>query len=250
VRRRWAELVLGFMLLTRLPMPALAQLPPAGGGMWAFPVVGGVIGALGGLAYAVALRLGLPVPLATAWALAAQLLVTGALHEDGLADMADGFGGGRDRQRKLEIMRDSRIGSYGVLALLLALGMRAAAMVELHDPVSVAAALAVAGALGRAAMLGVLAALQPARQDGLAAGLGRPDRGALLVGGGLATLAALVLLPAPLASVAVLLAAGCAAGMARLAWRQVGGHTGDVLGATAQVTECVVLTALAAGLVG
>ena len=100
--------------------------------------------------------------------------MTGALHEDGLADVADGFGGGRDKMAKLAIMRDSRLGSYGVLALIFSVGLRWSALVALADPLAVGLALMSAGALSRAAVPAVYGWLDPARVDGLAAGLGGP----------------------------------------------------------------------------
>ncbi len=119
------ELVAAFALLTRLPMPRLRgpSRRPADC-VWAYPVVGAVVGAAGRRRALAGLRLGLPQPLAALWALAAITLVTGGLHEDGLADTADGFGGGGTVERKLLIMRDSRIGSFGALALLFSLALR------------------------------------------------------------------------------------------------------------------------------
>src|SRR5258708_712214 len=108
------DLAVSLMFCTRLP---LARAMSVGGGdiaraSWAMPVAGAVVGALGALAYWMALHLGLPPLVAAALALAAGMLATGCLHEDGLADMADSFGGD-GRERKLEIMRDSRLGTYG-----------------------------------------------------------------------------------------------------------------------------------------
>ncbi|MHB0678483.1 adenosylcobinamide-GDP ribazoletransferase, partial [Roseomonas mucosa] len=163
-------------------------------------------------------------------------------------DTADGFGGGRGRARKLEIMRDSRIGSYGVLALALSLGIRGLALAAMPRPWAMVASLVVSGALGRGAILGVLALAPPARPDGLAALLGRPGAGLLAGGLALAALPALLLLPLPVALGGILLTGLCALGMARLACRQVGGHTGDVLGACEQLAEAVVLSLLAASL--
>src|SRR6201996_8709980 len=114
----------------RLPLPSAAPLPGSGlaRAVWAFPLAGLAVGVAGAAIYALARRLGLPPWPASALAVAATLLVSGALHEDGLADTADGFGGGAARGQKLAIMRDSRIGSYGVCALTLALIVRAAAL--------------------------------------------------------------------------------------------------------------------------
>ena len=113
------------MLLTRLPMGWLTTSVGPGrlaDAVWAFPVVGAVVGAIGGAVFWFCTRLGMPPGVAAVWTLVSMLLVTGALHEDGLADFADGLGGGRTRERKLAIMRDSRIGTFGGLALMLSLG--------------------------------------------------------------------------------------------------------------------------------
>ena len=125
--RAWLDdLSSSLALMTRLPFVGTQN-----GGTRAvrtYPLVGAIVGLIGGLFFALAVALSLP-PLACALvAITAIILVTGAFHEDGLADLADGFGGGRDRDDKLAIMRDSRIGSFGVLALLLSLGLRAAAL--------------------------------------------------------------------------------------------------------------------------
>ena len=247
-RSRAAELAAAFTLLTRLPMPTRLGAPPEMARcVWAYPLVGAVVGAMTGAAYAVAAYLGIPPTLAACWAIAASLAITGALHEDGLADTADGFGGGRTRERKLEIMRDSRIGTYGALALMLALGIRVTALTALADPWVVAPALIAAGALGRGAIVGLLAILNPARPDGLAAQLGQVPAGQVRTGLLLAAAAAFVL-PLGLAGLSVWVAGMTCIAVAMVARLQVGGYTGDVLGAGAVVTECVVLTIVAANL--
>src|SRR5579862_1616236 len=109
------ELIAALTFLTRLPTgraAANAPLSRLADTSWAFPLVGLVIGAIGGIAYAIASALALPALAAALIAIAATALVTGGLHEDGLADTADGFGGGATRELKLEIMRDSRIGTF------------------------------------------------------------------------------------------------------------------------------------------
>ncbi|MEK9968269.1 MAG: adenosylcobinamide-GDP ribazoletransferase, partial [Ferrovibrio sp.] len=108
---------LALMLLTRLPLSGGKVTDTAGGAVaraaWAFPLVGLLVGAAGGGMFMLASYLGLGMGSSALLAMGSQVLLTGALHEDGLADTADGFGGGRSRERKLEIMRDSRIGTYG-----------------------------------------------------------------------------------------------------------------------------------------
>jgi adenosylcobinamide-GDP ribazoletransferase len=248
-----ADLLAAFMLLTRLPvawlgnsgMPAdLARC------VWAFPVVGLVVNGLGGLLYWLAHRFGMPPLVAGAWVLAATLIATGALHEDGLADTADGFGGGTTPVRKLEIMRDSRIGSYGALALLLSVVVRVAAIGELTRPRPVVTALIVAGMLGRTGMLVPLLLLRPARGDGMGAAVGKVPASSAVAGFGLAVAACWVLLPVRSAIAAVLLGFGAAWAVARLAQAQIGGYTGDVLGASEVIAECVVLSAAAGALGG
>ncbi len=170
------EFVAALMLLTRLPVGRLARTaPPPGQAVWAYPVVGAMVGLAGAGVFWAAAAAGLPPTLSALFAVATTMLLTGGLHEDGLADTADGFGGGRDRARKLAIMRDSRIGSYGALALMLSLAVRVAALAAMRHP---AVAMIVSGALGRGAMVGLLLMLRPARRDGLAASLGKPPRGA------------------------------------------------------------------------
>ena len=239
------DLAAAFSLLTRLPVgwlfPAEAKVDQARA-VWAYPLVGVVVGGIGAAVYAACHRLGLAPALAALWALAALILTTGGLHEDGLADSADGFGGGRTRARKLEIMKDSRIGSYGALALMLSLALRAGAVALIAEPQAVALALITAGALGRAAMLLPLRLLAPARTDGLGASVaGGPVPAAVL-----AAVAAIVLALAfhPLSRAAPMLACAALAGLAvsRLARLQIGGYTGDVLGASCVIAECLVLS--------
>ncbi|MBP2300213.1 adenosylcobinamide-GDP ribazoletransferase [Azospirillum picis] len=254
-RPHWLQdAALALMFLTRLPVPAKGPLanplsgPLADGAaaraMAWFPLVGALVGLAGGAALALAGALALP-PLAGALlALAATAWLTGALHEDGAADVADGFGGGRDLARKLEIMRDSRVGSYGVLALVFSVGIRAAALAALPVPAGVAALVA-AGALSRCGLATLARALPPARRDGLAAAQGRPATSTTLLSLALGIAAAAIALkaaalPAMLAAMAAVLA------VAALARRQIGGHTGDVFGAAQQVAEAAVLLTLAA----
>ncbi|MBI1209141.1 MAG: adenosylcobinamide-GDP ribazoletransferase [Azospirillum sp.] len=234
------------VFLTRLPLPlpgVLAPDLPARAMVW-YPLVGVGLGAGTGGVYWLATLLAQPPAVAAVLALAAGVGLTGALHEDGLADLADGFGGGRDRAAKLEIMRDSRIGSFGALALMLSLGLRATAVATLADPARVLAALVAAAALSRAAMVELSAWLAPARRDGLAAGHGRPDplRRRIAVAAAL-VIALLALGPVGSAAAAAAVAAA-AAGLGRLAWRQIGGYTGDVLGAVQQTGEIAALILL------
>jgi adenosylcobinamide-GDP ribazoletransferase len=245
-RRR--ELAAAFGLLTRLPLGRALPAPDtvdAAAGVWAYPVVGLVVGLLTGLVYAVACRLGMAPLLAACWAMIADVLLTGGLHADGLADSADGLGGGATSARRLAIMRDSRIGSYGALALVLSMAVRIAALSGIGSSGAVVAALLAAGGLGRAAMVVVQRHSVPARSDGLAARLGAIPAGAARFGGMIAALAALVLLPWRAALLAVLLAGLGARLWASFGRSRLGGHTGDTLGAIEIITECIVLSVAA-----
>lgn len=213
----------------------------------AFPLVGAGIGLAGGVVYGAADWLGLPSVIAAFLALGAMILLTGGLHEDGLADVADGFGSGADAQEKLDIMRDSRIGAFGVIALILSLAIRAGALAALAAPGAVLAALVVAGAGSRAATAAVMAWLEPARSDGLAATAGQPSSDRVWTAVALGTAAAVLIFGPGAGVLAALIGGAAAAGVGHLARRQIGGSTGDVLGAVQQVSEgAILLVAVAA----
>lgn len=239
-----ADCVCAFGLLTRLPLPKGARGSAMGEGVWAWPLVGLVAGLLGGIVYAIAWRFHLSPWLCSLLAILALILVTGGFHEDGLADTADGMGG-RTPERRLAIMKDSRIGSYGALALILSVALRAGALAQIGEPRRVLAALILAGMAGRAAMPGVLLLSAPARPGGLAASLGDLSRSRASVGWGIAAVLALLLAGAEAAALAALAAILVALALAGLGRRSLGGYTGDTLGATEQLTECAVLLVLA-----
>ena len=243
--RWWEEFRRAASFLTRLPFPPAA---PAEAGLaaasWAFPLVGILVGLIAGIAYALARALHLPAAAASLIALGIGILVTGGLHEDGLADTADALGGA-GRAAKLAIMRDSRIGSYGVLALILGIGLRAAGLAAIGSSGGVLAALVAAHAVGRGVLPLVLRALEPARSDGLGAGAGRPDAMVAWTAAGIAGVVALFALDF-LPGLAALIAAAAAVSLAAaLARRQFGGYTGDVLGAIEQCGETAMILAAA-----
>jgi adenosylcobinamide-GDP ribazoletransferase len=210
---------------------------------WAAPVSGVAVGLIGALALALTTLLGLPLLLRAGLATAALVVVTGALHEDGLADVADGFGGGATRARKLEIMRDSRVGAYGALAIALALTLRVTALAAALDGGFWRASLGLmlVAALSRAAALTPLALLPPARAEGAGAAAGRLDSNALAAAWGsglvIALALGLVALGVAHALFAVLLSGAGALLMVALARRAIGGQTGDVAGAAQQCGE-------------
>lgn len=241
-------IVAGF--LTRLPLPVIdTEDRGLMRASWCFALVGAAIGAGGGLLAWFSLSLGVPALAAAIIALAGTALITGALHEDGLADLADGFGGGRDKAGKIAIMRDSRIGAYGVLALILTTGLKASAIAALLGSVDVATAmiaLITAHAGARALIPPVTLLIDNASESGLGGMAGKPKTSTVQTA--LAIGAALLVILLPLSTAIVVAAAGCAAAaaVAALAQRQIGGYTGDVLGAVEQVAETAMLLALAA----
>ncbi|MDB5647906.1 adenosylcobinamide-GDP ribazoletransferase [Methylobacterium sp.] len=218
------------------------------------PLAGAILALPGALVLLAAWGLGLGPFLAATLGVTAGVLVTGALHEDGLADVADGFGGGGNPARRLEIMRDSRIGAYGGVALMLSLALRIGALATLLDRGGSLAALALvlAAALSRSAALAPLALLPPARTDGAGAAVGRPSRETLITAGALAvglTLLALLLGLPPLGGILMLGSSALAAlGVTALAHRSIGGQTGDVVGAAQQLAEIAALLGLVAAI--
>ena len=252
----WADLKVALALLTRLPMGPRgdAEAPDIARAGRVMPLAGALIGLVGAAAFWLSGGLGLPPLVSGLVAVAATILFTGAFHEDGLADTADGLGATAERARRLEIMRDSRTGTYGALALILSVGLRAAALAAIAAPGAalgggagaVAAALISAHALARALPPAVMAWAPLARSDGLAAGAGRPEPAQAWFALGLGALIALLLLDFGTA-VAAMAAAGLAAGaLVLLARARIGGYTGDVLGAIEQAGEVAVLLAAAA----
>ena len=232
-----AALFAAFTFLTRVPFPGAAAVDAetlARSVVW-FPLVGAVVGGVGALTLVGAERLW-PRIVAAVLSILATALMTGALHEDALADAADGLGGGGNRERALEIMRDSRIGSYGAVALILILSTRIGCIAAMA-PIEGARALIGAHVLARWSSLPLIRALPYARPQGA----GKPFVGTVtvrrLVAGTLlaALLMALSLgwraLPAGLAAVVITAIA------ARYFHNRLGGITGDCLGATNQIVE-------------
>src|SRR5205823_10914340 len=200
--------------------------------------VGGTdVGLVGAGVYALAQVLHLQTLPAAVLAVAATLVVTGGLHEDGLADVADGFGGGATRERKLEIMRDSRIGTFGVCALILSFMLRVSALTNLGDPGLVAAVLVAAHAAGRAPIAAFMRLIPAARADGMSADAGRPPQGSAMVALLLGLVPLMIGLGFAAGGVAVVLLAVGFGFMAWLCKSQIGGQTGDVLGALEQIGE-------------
>ncbi|WP_288951022.1 adenosylcobinamide-GDP ribazoletransferase [uncultured Paracoccus sp.] len=251
--RRLTEAALALVWLTRLPVGRFlpAAPPTLAQAAWAFPLVGLVVGLIAAAVLGLAALAGLPGGIAALLAIGTVMLVTGGLHEDGLADCADGSGGA-DRERRLEIMRDSRVGSYGVLALIVTVGLRVFAIAALMpEPWTAAAAVVGLAAASRAGMAAGLGLMPAARVDGLGHAAGRPGKGtirtAMILGSASLILPALAL-PSPVPALLVLIAAVALAQLwlARWAMRRLGGQTGDVLGAMQQIGEAAGLVAMVA----
>jgi adenosylcobinamide-GDP ribazoletransferase len=244
-RSWWTDFRIALLFLTRLPAGPMAEFRPEslGRALRAGPLVGVVVGALGAVAYGLAQALGLAPILAGLAAVAVTAAVTGALHEDGLGDLADSLAGGANRDDRLAIMRDSRIGTFGALALIFSVALRATALASLGAPALVIAALIAAHSLSRAALPAVMVAGRPARLDGLAAQAGAPAPRHAVIALVLGTVLA-VLVAGPLAGLALFcLAALAALSIAWLAQARIGGYTGDVLGAVQQTVEVTILVA-------
>jgi adenosylcobinamide-GDP ribazoletransferase len=240
---RIEELKASIVFCTRVP---LLGTTAAGGGVlakaaWAFPVAGVLIGLIAAAVYGIAHRAGIPAWPAAALSVAATLLVTGCLHEDGLADTADGFGGGKTREQKLDIMRDSRIGTYGACALIVALLLRVGVLASFFSAASVGWALLASHAGARASMMAFMFLVPPARRDGLSSDAGQPPIESATAAVVLGFVIAAICLGPLRAIVALILLSVVVALMAWLSKKQIGGQTGDVLGAVEQLSEIAIL---------
>lgn len=252
LRRMPADTLATLAFFSRLPVAAQSGFDlRRSAGAWP---IAGLLLALPPVALLLLLgAAGFPPIVAALFALAAYAALTGAMHEDGLADTADGFGGGRARDEKLAIMRDSRLGAFGGLALLFTLLIKAGALATLSlFPAYAALAFIGAAVLSRSMALWHWNTTLPARRDGMAWSAGRPDWMSLLIGLVIGAVAALALLIAfGLAGLlAIVMAAAGVALLSSLCERQIGGHTGDTIGAAQQIAEALLLAGLSAGWAG
>ena len=231
---------------TRLPVPRWVGFDPA----WLnqasryFPLVGVVVALITGAAYALAAWF-LPAPVAVVISTAVGIYATGAFHEDGFADMCDGFGGGMTPERVLEIMKDSRIGAYGAIGIICLLGLKLVTL-SMLPPLATIGALLLAHPLSRLMATALIWRLDYARAEGKAKPLAQKMRsGEFLIAAISAALPALAVMEIrwlpPSALIASAIAAAIAAfWLARKCVRRIGGYTGDCLGAVQQVTEVVI----------
>ncbi len=237
----FGDLRLAAVFLTRIPWIKLEdeEVRPLGEAFRAFPLVGAAIGLAAGLVYALAHFLGLPPLAAAMLAVGFSILLTGGLHEDGLADMADGVGGG-DPERRLAIMKDSRIGSFGVLAMIVAVGLKVFALASLGAFAGCLAMLAAEGA-SRAVFAPLVRKGKPAKPEGLGARIGKVESDTVSASLLLGLLCAVL----GLGPVSGLIAAGLLAlamkGFYGFVEERLGGYTGDALGAAQQISAVIVL---------
>ena len=239
---------------SRLPLPASHVAPDLGRAIRMLPAAGLLIALPAALTLCVAQVFGFTPLVAAGLALATLVATTGALHEDGLADTADGLFGGATRERRLEIMRDSRIGTFGALALGLSLILRVAALAALIEisTMLAAAALLSAAAISRTLGLLPLACLQPARAAGLGTSFGTPDRGALQFAAFVSVVVLILPIGAGLSVSRAIVAGGIAVlaayAIVLLARAKIGGQTGDIAGASQQFAEIAFMAVLSGAL--
>jgi adenosylcobinamide-GDP ribazoletransferase len=249
IRQKTEELGVALSFLTRFPLPEFKMRTPAtvGSAFWAYPLAGALIGAPAAAIFWLCVTAGFSTAPAALFAMAATLMASGAFHEDGLTDFWDGLGGGQSREEKLEIMRDSRIGTYGALALVFTLGLQYTFLVNIHHyagQASVMGAIIAAEAVSRGALALPVSCLPPARNDGLGPSMAVLPSGTILTGVAIAAVIAILLLGGG----GVLMIVGAVLGaalIALLAWRFLGGFTGDVLGAVAVTARMAGLGAFA-----
>lgn len=243
-----ADLVMALRFYSRLPTGRATHEPPDLGRIaMALPFASLVIGALPALALLVLVIAGMPTLFAAVAAVAVFAIVTGAMSEDASADAADGLFGGATPERRLEILKDSRNGTYGVLAIVFVVGLKVAALsaIAAQNPLAAALVWIAATMVARSASLYLPLTLDPARATGAAAAAGRISRNAFIVGIVFAIVMAFVL-AAPFTGIIGLafglgLAALIAAGWTRLCDRLVGGLTGDLIGALQALLEIALL---------
>ena len=240
------DMMAAAMILTRIPVPWPEDLTPnTARSYWAFPLIGIAVAILPVFIGTALAASGLPLMAAAAVIVLGIIILTGGLHQDGLADLADGLGG-RDAQHRLQIMRDSSIGSYGTLALILTTIITIACLMRIgEDDLTLMAQSMMAVAAMSRGMMGLQRWLHPTPDNkGLASVTGRPDRNVMMIGMGFSLVLGVMFLSIP--QVLAMMAVGglmtLLLGRFMMSW--LGGVNGDGLGATQQCTEATMLMAL------
>ncbi len=236
---------------SRLPVPKLPfemdahSIPDFRTAPRMLPVAGLIIGLPGALMLWLCASLGLPTVMAAGLAVVVAVLVSGAFHEDGLADTFDGLGGGNTPERRLEIMKDSRIGSFGGAALILGIGLRVAAvasLVEADSALTAALLMLLAAALSRSLGLIAMTLMPPARPGGFSSSVGQPTGLTLSMALGLCgcfAVATALFIGLPIMGMALALATPLipVGLICWWSWRTIQGQTGDIAGAIQQLSE-------------
>jgi len=237
-----------FSLLTRIPVPVDHKIAGerAAIATWAYPLVGAVLGLIAGIIGSLLYWFGAPGSLCAIGALVTLAMLTGGMHEDGLSDCADGFGGAMEKERRLKIMKDSRIGAFGAIALILFILGRYSSM-EVLIYASFIPPLVAVGAASRLPMVLAMYAMPNAHSEGLSASVGKPPETSLAIAITLTLLICFLCLG--LSGIFIFGWAIIAAIiMAYLAQCAIGGQTGDVLGAMQQWAELAALGAAVSAL--
>ncbi|MCY4006940.1 MAG: adenosylcobinamide-GDP ribazoletransferase [Rhodobacteraceae bacterium] len=250
LRNRWLnfpdrldDLATATSLLTRFPITTAHHGDNLGESAWAWPVVGAIVGLLTGLIVWQLHNVGIGSSAAVVLGLMATILMTGCLHEDGLADTVDGFWGADNPKRRLEIMNDSGIGAFGACAIVLILMARFTATVQIMETLSPIAVLVASGAVSRAVMPVSLHVFPLARKDGLARLCGRTDLDVVSISAAIALFLTIMVLGwSSIVAIITAALAGFAVGV--LSQRKIGGISGDTLGCTQQVSETIFLLTL------
>lgn len=240
-------------LLTRLPIRLRDDAyTRAADAAWAYPLIGAMTGLITALVALVAMGMGLSSTMAAVLALAASMIATGAMHEDGLADCADGFWGGWDPEMRLKIMKDSNIGTYGVLALLTGFAIRVLGYSAIFASgiSSWGMILTVIGVhmASRAVMPVVMASLPHARSDGLSRSVGQVTSDAALKAGAIGAVALWIGAGFGAAFLGAIVLSGVVLAGRKIAMAKIGGQTGDVIGAHQQLAEMALLLMLVASI--
>ncbi|PIB23558.1 cobalamin 5'-phosphate synthase [Amylibacter kogurei] len=231
-------------LLTRLPVPVNHERAGQRGAdaAWAFPLVGTLLGLVAGLVAFCLGAIGLPSGMPELFALAALAMMTGGLHEDGLADCADGFWGAMDAKKRLEIMKDSRIGAYGTLALVFAVMLTWLGLLEIGSERFILIMIGIC-AISRLPMVLAMYSLPNARTSGMAARAGVPSRLSVAIATTLCVALAIAIfgwLGLPILVFVIL----ATLPLFIMALRKLGGQTGDVLGASQQIGMIAAIVAI------
>lgn len=247
LKRQWRLFLLAAGFLTRVPLPAIKDFDPAALNHAAryFPLVGALIGTVAALAFYLA-ALVLPAAVAIILSMIVTIWLTGAFHEDGLADAVDGLGGGWTREQALTIMKDSRIGSYGAIALVMALLLKFSSLSHIRIEI-LPAAMVAAHAVSRLAAVLVIATQGYVREEGKAKPMAHNPSASTVWIAILTGLMPLILLPASTWLIALLPVVAIWLWFSRKLKQRLGGYTGDCLGAMQQFTELAFYLGILAG---